>query len=76
MSDTYQPAVDWSQYERVRTEIQSALRHEINSDIQNVIDRCRKNGMNQHFISGLELAADTALLGPSKQTAQHERLFD
>ncbi len=76
MSDTYQPPIDWSQYDRVRTEIQSALRNEISADIHNIIDRCQQRGMNQHFISGLELAASTALLGPSKLQMQHERLFD
>jgi hypothetical protein len=76
MSDSYQPPIDWSQYERVKTEIQSALRQEIGSDIQKIIDRCQQRGMNQHFISGLELAADTALFGPSKLVTQQERLFD
>ena len=76
MSESYHHAVDWSQYERVKTEIESNLRQKIGADIRKIVDRCADRGMNQHFISGLELAEHTALFGPSDLERQQERLFD
>lgn len=76
MSDSYQPPIDWSQYERIKIEIESALRQKISSDIRETIHRCELRGINRYFISGLELAADTALFGPAAVAGQQERLFD
>jgi hypothetical protein len=36
---------------------------------------CRQRGLNGHFTSALDLAADIALMGPRKPEPQEESLF-
>jgi hypothetical protein len=57
---------NWVTYDQLKTEIESALRCKISEDITTFADTCRQRGMNGHFTSGLDLAADIALLGPKK----------
>jgi hypothetical protein len=57
---------NWVTYEQLKTEIESALRCKISEDITKFADICRQRGMNGHFTSALDLAADIALLGPKK----------
>lgn len=66
--------IDWTSYEQTRIEIESALRCKISQDITSFADMCRERGMNGHFTSALDLAADMALFGPKeiKDNAREE----
>lgn len=53
--------ISWSSYETIRSEAEYNLRLKLADTIQDTIDRCRSQNMNNHFISGLELARGTVL---------------
>ena len=53
--------ITWSTSESIRSEAEYNTRLKLASDIQAVIDRCIERGLNNHFISGLELARGTVL---------------
>lgn len=76
MSESNHPyGVNWATYGQVQLEIESALRVKIANDIEAYANMCRERGMNGHFTSALDLAADIALLGPRKPQLQEESLF-
>jgi hypothetical protein len=62
----YVHGTNWVTYDQLKTEIESALRCKISEDITKFADHCRERGMNGHFTSALDLAADMALFGPKK----------
>jgi hypothetical protein len=53
MSDV---AAYWSNYEQVKTEIQSDTRHKIYSLIQDVIEESKSKTLPDQFIAGLQCA--------------------
>lgn len=67
MSDTIHEGSRWATYEQQKLEIESALRCKISDEITKFADHCRERGMNGHFTSALDLAANMALLGPYVQ---------
>lgn len=71
---SYQPT-NWTEHGQTRSQAQYETRHKIGDDLQEVIDRCRERGMNQHFIAGLELAQHIAVFGPTKPEPSAEFLF-
>lgn len=58
---TESSSVSWSSYETVRSEAEYNLRLKLADSLQDIIDRCNTQNMNNHFISGLELARQTVL---------------
>jgi hypothetical protein len=76
MSESNHPyGVNWATYGQVQLELESALRIKIANDIEEYAEMCRQRGLNGHFTSALDLAADIALMGPRKQEPQEESLF-
>ena len=55
--------IDWRARDLARLEQNSSLREEIFNDINKYADDARKMGMSEAFTSGVELAAEIALLG-------------
>lgn len=53
MSDV---AVYWSNYEQVKTEIQSDIRHKIYRLIQDVVEDSKLKALPDEFIAGLQCA--------------------
>lgn len=53
--------INWNTSESIRSEAEYNTRIKIAEDIQAVVDRCIDRGINNHFISGLELAKGVAL---------------
>jgi hypothetical protein len=51
----------WSTYESIRSQSEYDTRNKIASELQEIIDRCLERGLNNHFISGLELAKGKVL---------------
>ena len=51
----------WSTYESIRSQSEYETRHKIAGELQEIIDRCAERGLNNHFISGLELAKGKVL---------------
>lgn len=72
-------AVTWSNYESFRTTIEYDTRHKIASEITRVIERCKQNGMNNHFIAGMELAQGVVSglvdIPKTKEELNHPSLF-
>lgn len=54
-------AVRWNEYDTVMSQRDSETRHKIANEIQQYISRSREARLNNHFISGLELAYSIAL---------------
>jgi hypothetical protein len=52
---------NWSSYETIRSESEYNTRMKIAEEVQAVIDRSTERGLNNHFISGLELAKGIVL---------------
>lgn len=52
---------NWSNYEETRERIQYETRHKLSKLIQENIDVASARGINNHFISGLELANSIVL---------------
>jgi len=76
MSESNHPyGVNWATYGQVQLELESALRIKIANDIEEYAEMCRQRGLNGHFTSALDLAADIALMGPCKPEPQEESLF-
>ena len=61
--ESYPYGVNWSTYSQVRLEIESALRAQIFNDITRYADMCRRKDISSYFSSGLDVAADIALVG-------------
>ena len=59
MSDSSGPT--WSSYESIRSESEYNTRMKIAEEIQAVVDRSIERGLNNHFISGLELSRGIVL---------------
>jgi hypothetical protein len=59
----YPFGIDWSTYNQVKLELTSAQREKTYKEINKVIEQSQERGLNNHFISGLELAANIALFG-------------
>lgn len=55
--------IDWRARDLTRLEQESSLRESIFNDITRYADDARKKGMSEAFVSGVELAAEIALLG-------------
>ena len=64
--------VDWRARDLARLEQSSSLREAIFNDITRYADDARKIGMSDSFISGVELAAEIALLGGREATRDDE----
>jgi hypothetical protein len=47
---------NWSNFSQQKENIEYELRHKVSKLIQNNIDIASARGLNNHFISGLELA--------------------
>ena len=58
--------IDWRARDLARLEQNSSLREDIFNDINKYADDARKMGMSEAFTSGVELAAEIALLGRRK----------
>lgn len=56
-----EPAVYWSNYETVRTQIEYETRHKISKQLDEFTNRCRERGLNGHFIAGLDYANEVVL---------------
>jgi hypothetical protein len=59
MSESSGPT--WSSYETIRSESEYNTRNKLAEEIQAVIDRSTERGLNNHFISGLELSRGIVL---------------
>ena len=55
--------IDWRARDLARLEQNSSLREDIFNDINKYADDARKMRMSEAFTSGVELAAEIALLG-------------
>jgi len=53
--------INWSTSESIRSEAEYNTRIKLAEEIQAVVDRCTERGLNNHFISGLELAKGIVL---------------
>lgn len=53
--------INWSTSEAIRSEAEYNTRLKIAEEIEAVVDRCIERGINNHFISGLELAKGVVL---------------
>ena len=61
--ESYPYGVNWSTYSQVKLEIESTLRAQIFNDITRYADMCRRKDISSYFSSGLDVAADIALVG-------------
>lgn len=64
--------IDWRARDLARIEQSSSLREDIFKDITSYADDARKIGMSDAFISGVELAAEIALLGRREVTGEDQ----
>jgi hypothetical protein len=53
--------INWSSYETIRSESEYNTRNKLAEQIQAVVDRSAERGLNNLFISGLELAKGIVL---------------
>jgi hypothetical protein len=53
--------INWSTSESIRSEAEYNTRIKLAEEIQAVVDRSMERGLNNHFISGLELARGIVL---------------
>jgi hypothetical protein len=65
--------INWSTSESIRSEAEYNTRIKIAEEIQAVVDRCIDRGINNHFISGLELAKGV-VLNLTKDKSEDTRL--
>ena len=74
MSDKYEWIDDpWSRMSQIRTEIESDIRNKISSEISAYSTIALERGISNYFISGLDVAANIALLGlPQRERKQEE----
>ena len=68
--------IDWRARDLARIEQESILREKIFNEITQYADNARKIGMSDAFISGVELAAEIALLGRREATKEDENTTD
>ena len=68
--------IDWRARDLARIEQSSSLREDIFKDITSYADDARKIGMSDAFISGVELAAEIALLGRREAVEEDENTTD
>lgn len=62
--------VSWSSYEQIRSEAEYNTRMKLAEDIQRYISSSTERGLNNHFISGLELAKGVVLGLTKNQDSQ------
>jgi hypothetical protein len=71
---------DWSRHSQLRLEIESEIRNKISEEIHIYSAFAQGRGLNNYFVSGLEVAADIALLGLNDRhkqgNTQTEVLFE
>jgi hypothetical protein len=68
-------AAYWSNYEQVKIEIESNIRHKIYGLIQDAVEESKSKSLPQEFIAGLQCAQALTLDVPSHKldnTLQHE----
>jgi len=68
-------AAYWSNYEQVKIEIESNIRHKIYGLIQDSVEESKSKSLPQEFIAGLQCAQALTLDTPSHKldnTLQHE----
>jgi hypothetical protein len=65
--------INWSTSESIRSESEYNTRIKIAEEIQAIVDRCTDRGINNHFISGLELAKGV-VLNLTKDKSEDTRL--
>ncbi len=67
----------WSQMSQIRTEIESELRNKISTEISAYSSIALERGISNYFISGLDVAANIALLGlPQREEKQEEIKYE
>ena len=68
--ESYPYGVNWSTYSQVKLEIESTLRAQIFNDITRYADMCRRKDISSYFSSGLDVAADIALVGLDRKSTR------
>jgi hypothetical protein len=66
--------IDWRARDQARIEQESNLREKIFNEIAQYADNARNLGMSSGFISGIETAAEIALLG-RREPVRQDQLF-
>ena len=66
--------IDWRARDLARIEQESILREKIFNEITQYADNARNLGMSSGFISGIETAAEIALLG-RREPVRQDQLF-
>jgi hypothetical protein len=66
--------IPWAQMGQIQTEIESALRVKIAKEISEYSAHCIERGISNYFVSGLDVAANIALLGTPQGDPQTEVL--
>lgn len=72
-------AATWSNYESLKIQIESNLRHNIYNEIKETIDQSKLQGISNHFIAGLECAQAKVLgfdISDGKEPYDQSVLFD
>ena len=64
--------IDWRARDLARLEQESSLRERIFNEITRYADNARDLGMSDSFISGVEVAAEIALLGRREPVRQDQ----
>jgi hypothetical protein len=64
--------IDWRARDLARLEQESSLRERIFNEITRYADNARDLGMSNSFISGVEVAAEIALLGRREPVRQDQ----
>jgi len=64
--------IDWRARDLAKLEQESSLRERIFNDITRYADNARDLGMSDSFISGVEVAAEIALLGRREPVRQDQ----
>jgi hypothetical protein len=64
--------IDWRARDLAKLEQESSLRERIFNDITRYADNARDLGMSDSFLSGVEVAAEIALLGRREPVRQDQ----
>ena len=70
---TESSGLSWTTHEAIRSQSEYDTRHKVAEEIQSTIDRCLDRGLNNHFVSGLELAKGI-VLGLTKDSDSNQAL--
>ena len=62
-AQNYPYGIDWTSYNQMKLQIESAQREKTYNEIKKVLERAREREVDPKFISGLELASEIALFG-------------